>query len=173
MSYKTMTTGEARKEIKSIGEAAGKLHTRIQAAALFVIYHAHMHGDVTLAIELCKATTKGMKYEALRVWLGKFGPMTPDKESVLRYAKGKKLEGEALEARMIEAAAELWDAAPTEKNAEEFTLAAGVHALVSKLAKATEQGDYVPTDGDKELIAALSHYAAVNPKPAKKVPVKA
>lgn len=158
---------DCRKEIKSIGQSVEKLSARIQVAALFVINHAHVHGDISLAVDLCKAVGKGMKHEALRVYMGKFGPMNPDKEGVLKYAKGKKLEGDALKVRMEEAAKEDWHAAPTEKNAEEFTLAGGVHALLGKLNKSIEQGEYQPTDADKELIAALSGYATANPKPAK------
>lgn len=165
MNYATATTGQVRKEIKAINETRTKLVDRIQAAALACIYHAHMHGDVTLAIELAKATGNGMKHEALRLYLSEFGPMVPDKEGVLKYSKSKKVEGDELDAKMREASAVQWHAKPTEKNAEDFSFASLLHALLRKVDNAE---GYVPTDDEKAVIEQLRSGAAKIPAPAKK-----
>src|SRR5690606_26587111 len=72
-----------RKSIKAINTARTKLVDTIQQTAIAVINHAHVHGDVTLASDLCLAVGNGMKHEALRLYLSEFGPMAPndDKET--------------------------------------------------------------------------------------------
>lgn len=158
-----------RKNIKAIGNARTKLVDMIQLCALSVIQHAHVHGDVTLASDLCLAVGNGMKHEALRVYLSKYGPMMPndDKEAKaaapMKYSKGKRLEGEALDAAMVRAATEMWYSAPTEKSAEEFSFAADLHRLLAKLEKAAQSG-YTPTAEEQAVIEA----ARKVPKPAKK-----
>lgn len=162
-------TTAIRRSIKTIGTARTKLVDMIQLCALACIKHSHVHGDVTLASELCIAVGNGMKHEALRVYLSKFGPMEPnDKKETkakapMKYSKGKRLEGEALEAKMVEAAAERWYSMPTEKSAEEFIFAMGLHRLLAQLERAVESG-YVPSDEEQAVIAAARNV----PKPAKK-----
>ena len=163
-----MTAAQTRAEIKRINEARGKLVDRIQAAAVAAMYHSHVHREVSLAVELCKAVGAGMKHEALRVWFNKFGPCTLDKEGILKFAKSKALEGDALDERMKAAAAEEWHVAPTERKAEEFSLAAGVHALLRKLNKAMEEDGFIPSDEERELIRVMQRV----PAPVKKPKVK-
>jgi hypothetical protein len=158
-----------RKNIKAIGTARTKLVDSIQATALATIQHAHVHGDVTLASDLCLAVGNGMKHEALRLYLSEFGPMVPndDKETKgaapMKHAKSKRVEGEALEAAMERAAAKPWYDFKTEKPAEDFSFAADLHKLLGRLEKATEQG-YEPTAEEQAVINA----ARAVPKPAKK-----
>jgi hypothetical protein len=158
-----------RRSIRNIGTARTKLVDLIQQCALAVIQHAHVHGDVTLASDLCLAVGNGMKHEALRVYLSKFGPMEPnaDKETKgtapMKYSKGKRLSDEALADQMVKAAAEMWYAAPTEKSAEEFSFALGLHKLLDQLEKALASG-YAPSDEEQAVIAAARNV----PKPAKK-----
>lgn len=159
-----------RKSIKSINATRTKLVDIIQTTAIAVINHAHIHGDVTLASDLCLAVGNGMKHEALRLYLSEFGPMMPndDKETKasapMKFAKSKRLEGEALADMLEKAAAKMWHDFKTEKPAEEFSFAADLHKLLARLEKATEQG-YVPSDEEQAVINA----ARAVPKPAKKV----
>lgn len=168
MSFE-MKADKLRTEIKSIDKARGTLTQRIQVAALACLYHAYLHNEVSLAVELVKAVGAGMKQEALRVWFEKHGPITLNKEDVLKFSRAKQKEGEARDDAMTAASLELWHAADTETKAEAFTLAAGAHTLLNKLNKQIEQGNYTPTDSDKEFIKALESYAVANPKPAKVV----
>lgn len=158
-----------RKAIKSINQNRTKLVDTIQQTALAVIQHAHVHGDVTLASDLCLAVGNGMKHEALRLYLSEFGPMAPndDKETKtaapMKFAKSKRVEGEALEDLMERAAAKMWHDFKTEKPAEEFSFAADLHKLLARLEKATEQG-YEPSEEERAVIEAAHKV----PKPAKK-----
>lgn len=158
-----------RKNIKAINSTRTKLVDQIQQAALACINHAHIHGDVTLASDLCLAVGNGMKHEALRLYLSEFGPMAPndDKESKatapMKYAKSKRLEGEELADMLERAAAKMWHDFKTEKPAEEFSFAADLHKLLGRLEKAVESG-YVPTEAEAAVISA----AAGVPKPAKR-----
>lgn len=165
-------TGSAdiKRAIKSINTARTKLVDQIQVAAIAVINHAHIHGDVTLASDLCLAVGNGMKHEALRLYLSEFGPMAPndDKETKaaapMKFAKAKRVEGEALADMLERAAAKAWWDFKTEKPAEDFSFAADLHKLLGRLEKATEQG-YTPTAEEQAVINA----ARAVPKPAKKV----
>lgn len=162
-------TANIRKSIKAIGAARTKLVEAIQSAALSVIKHAHLHGDVTLASDLCVAVGNGMKHEALRLYLSEFGPMAPndDKEtkgtSPMKFAKAKRLEGEALDERMAAAAEKAWFDFRTEKPAEEFSFAADLHKLLARLSKATDNG-YTPSEEEQAVIEAAMRV----PKPAKR-----
>lgn len=161
-----------RKSIKAIGSARAKLVDTIQATAMATIQHAHVHGDVTLASDLCLAVGNGMKHEALRLYLSEFGPMLPndDKETKgvapMKYAKSKRVEGADLEAMMVRAAAKPWFDFKTEKPAEEFSFAADLHKLLGRLTKAVE-GGYTPSEEERAVIEAAHRV----PKPAKKVAV--
>lgn len=163
-----------RKSIKSINTKRASLAALIQTTAIAVINHAHVHGDVTLASDLCLAVGNGMKHEALRLYLSDFGPMVPnaDKEtkgaSPMKYAKAKRLEGEALAAVLEKAAATDWFKAKTEKPAEEFSFAADLHKLLGRLEKAAEQG-YEPTAEEQAVINAARNV----PKPKKAPKVEA
>jgi hypothetical protein len=158
-----------RRSIRSINTARTKLVDAIQMCSLAVIQHAHVHGDVTLASDLCLAVGNGMKHEALRLYLAEFGPMVPndDKEAKaaapMKYSKAKRLEGEDLADMMARAAAKQWHDFKTEKPAEEFSFAADLHRLLAKLEKASQSG-YTPTAEEQAVIEA----ARKVPKPAKK-----
>lgn len=154
MSYKNIKVADLRKEIKSIEGARAKLVDRIQQAALACVWHAHKHGDVTLAIELCVSVGKGMKHESLRLWMEKFGPMVAKKESILSYSKGKVLEGADLDTVMAAAEAMQWHEFETEKKAEAFSFDALVAAMLRKLDNAVKEG-YEVSDEDAKIIAAL------------------
>lgn len=155
-------------EIKSIDTARQKLSDRIQAAAVVCAYHAHIHGDVTLAVSLCQAVGAGMKHEALRIWFAKYAPVNPNKETVLSYSKGKRLEaGAELDALMDKAKAEDWHKAQTEKPAEEWTLGGDLHKLLAKLGKAVENGYEPQTVEEQAAIAALFDLGKKVPKPVK------
>lgn len=164
-------TGSAdiKRAIKSINTARTKLVDQIQQAAIAVINHAHIHGDVTLASDLCLAVGNGMKHEALRLYLSEFGPMAPndDKETKasapMKFAKSKRVEGDDLADMLERAAAKAWFDFKTEKPAEAFSFAADLHKLLGRLEKATEQG-YEPTAEEQAVINA----ARAVPKPAKK-----
>ena len=158
-----------RKSIKAINTARTKLVDTIQQTAIAVINHAHVHGDVTLASDLCIAVGNGMKHEALRLYLSEFGPMAPndDKETKaaapMKYAKSKRLEGEELADMLERAAAKMWHIRKTEKPAEEFSFALDLHKLLGRLEKAVE-GGYVPSDEERAVIEAAHRV----PKPAKR-----
>lgn len=168
MTFST-DAAQIRKSIKSINTARTKLVDMIQSAALGVIYHSHKHGDVTLASDLCNAVGKGMKHEALRLYLSQFGAMNPnndkDKKATapMVYAKSKRVGDDELEAHMVKAAAHFWYDYKTEKPAEEFSFAADLHRLLAKLEKAVDNG-YTPSSEEQAVIAA----ARAVPKPAKK-----
>ena len=160
-----------RRSIRNIGTARTKLVDMIQQCALSVIQHAHVHGDVTLASDLCLAVGNGMKHQALRAYMSKFGPMEPNanKETKgtkpMKYSKGRRLGGEELVGRMAKAAAEMWYAAPTrtKKSAGEFSFAMGLHKLLTRLEKAAT-GGYTPSEEEQAVIAAARNV----PKPANK-----
>lgn len=157
-----------RKAIKGINTSRTKLVDTIQQTALAVINHAHIHGDVTLASDLCLAVGNGMKHEALRLYLSEFGPMLPndDKETKgsapMKFAKSKRVEGDDLSAMMERAAEKMWHDFKTEKAAEAFSFAADLHKLLGRLEKATQDG-YVPTEEEQTVINA----ARAVPKPVK------
>ena len=163
MNY-NVTTGNVRKSIKEIEGARQKLVDKIQATALQCIWHAHTHGDVTLCIELAKAVGNGMKHESLRLYFNKYAPVTVDPQSILKYSKGKRVEGDALDALMVNAAAEMWHESDTEKKAEDFELGALMASMLRKISKAAESG-YEPTPEEAEVIAMLT--AASNKVPPK------
>ena len=158
-----------RRTIKTINGNRQKLVDMIQSAALGVIYHSHMHGDVTLASDLCIAVGNGMKHEALKLYLAEFGAMNPnadkDKKAAapMVYAKSKRLSGEALEDMIARAECVLWHSYKTEKPAEDFSFAAGLHILLGKLEKAIENG-YTLTEEEQAVLNA----ARAVPKPVKK-----
>ena len=158
-----------RKSIKAINTARTKLVDTIQQTAIAVINHAHVHGDVTLASDLCLAVGNGMKHEALRLYLSEFGPMAPndDKETKaampMKYAKSKRLGGEELADMLERAAAKMWHDFKTEKPAEEFSFAADLHKLLGRLEKAVE-GGYTPSDEERAVIEAAHKV----PKPSAK-----
>lgn len=158
-----------RSNIKAINGARTKLVDMIQLCALSIVNHAHVHGDVTLASDLCLAVGSGMKHEALRLYLSEFGPMLPndDKDTKgtapMKYSKAKRLEGEALEEMMARAATKPWYDFKTEKPAEEFSFAADLYKLLARLDKASSTG-YTPTAEEQAVIAAARNV----PKPAKK-----
>ncbi|QVR48684.1 hypothetical protein [Stenotrophomonas phage BUCT609] len=167
MSYKNIKVADLRKEIKSIEGARAKLVDRIQQAALACVYHAHKHGDVTLAIELCVSVGKGMKHESLRLWMEKFGPMVAKKESILSYSKGKVLEGVDLDSMMAAAEAMQWHEFETEKKAEAFSLDSLVASLLRKLDNAVKEG-YEVNEEDAKIIAALRERKPSDAKAATK-----
>lgn len=160
---------DIKRAIKTINTNRTKLVDMIQRAAVSVINHAHVHGDVTLASDLCLAVGNGMKHEALRLYLSEFGPMLPndDKETKatapMKYAKSKRLEGEELADMLERAAAKMWHDFKTEKPAEEFSFAADLHKLLGRLEKAVE-GGYTPSDEERAVIEAAHKV----PKPAAK-----
>lgn len=162
-----------KKNIKSIGAARAKLTDSIQQAALAVILHAHKHGDVTLASDLCIAVGNGMKHEALRLYLATFGPMNPNpdkdtaKTAPMIYSKVKRVEeAEDLDERMTAAADVRWYAAQTEKNAADWSLAGDIHKMLAKLSKLSESGVELTTE--EQAAAALIRQAGEKlPKPVK------
>lgn len=162
-------TATIRRNIRSINTARTKLVDTIQNTAIAVINHAHVHGDWTLAASLCVAVGKGMKHEALRLYLTEFGPLSlnTDKatkaEQPLKYAKSKVLKGEALAAMLEKAALKKWYDYKTEKPAEQFSFAADLHRLMGRLQKAIAEG-YSPSNAELEVIAA----ANLVPKPVSK-----
>lgn len=161
-----------QKNIKSIGDARVKLVDKIQQAALACILHSHTYGGVDLPNQLCVAVGAGMKHEALRKWMESFGPCSAnaDKEqkatAPMKYAKSKRLEGEALDAMMAAAAAKPWHDYKTEKPAEEFSFAADLHKLLGRLEKAVNEQGYVPTAEEQVVINA----SRAVPKPVKAKP---
>lgn len=159
-----------RKNIKAINTARTKLVDNIQRAALSVIYHAHMHGDVTLASSLCSAVGNGMKHEALRLYLSEFGPMNPNadketkREEPMRYAKSKRVEGDALVELMERAAEKQWHDFKTEKPAEAYVFAAELHRMLAKAQKAVDSGEFVPSEEERAVMEAMNRV----PKPTRK-----
>lgn len=138
-------------QIKSINTNRAKLVDSIQKCALSVANHAHLHGDVTLINSLAQAVGNGMKATALKLWLLDYAPVTwSSEEKSFAYSKGKRLDGEQLEANMTAAAGKFWYDYKTEKAVEEFTdVVKGVEALLRKLAKAPAK------EGQEKLVADL------------------
>jgi hypothetical protein len=161
---------EIKRAIKSINTTRTKLVEQIQHAAVSVANHAHIHGDITLSNDLCLAVGNGMKREALRLWLSEFGPMNANDDAqtkatqAMKYAKSKRVEGEALADILVAAVAKPWYDFKTEKPAEAFSFAFGLHQLLGKLEKAVESG-YVPSEEEQAVINA----ARSVPKPTKKI----
>lgn len=164
---------EIRKSIKTISDSRTKLVDRIQIAALSVIQHAHVHGDITLANALCVAVGDGMKQQALRLYLSEFGPMNPnvDKETnkgaPLTYAKGKRVDAEVLASHMEAAAEVMWYAYKTETDATEFSLARDLNALLGRVKKAVDSGVTFSED-ERKVIDALYQAGVVLPAPKRK-----
>lgn len=163
-----------KRTIKSIGTKRAALVELVQGIAVAVVYHAHKHGDITLANDLCHAVGAGMKHEALRVYLSEFGPMNPNAakdtraESPMVYAKGKRLEGEALDALMVKAAATEWHSFKTEKPAEEFNLSTAFASFMGQLERKVKDGTFVANDeAERNFLNELRGVAAKYPKPVK------
>ena len=137
--------------IKAINTNRAKLVDSIQKCALSVANHAHLHGDVTLINSLAQAVGNGMKATALKLWLLDYAPVTWNaEEKAFAYSKGKRVEGEQLEATMTAAAGKFWYDYKTEKAVEEFTdVYKGIEALLRKLSKAPAK------EGQEKLVADL------------------
>ena len=142
--------------IRSINSSRQRLVDNIQSCALSVANHAHLHGDITLLNDLQKAVGNGMKATALKLWLLDYAPVSWDSEAkAFAFSKGKRAEGEALEATLVEAAAKPWYDYQTEKKVEEFTdVYAGIAALLRKLEKKPAK------EGQEEAVKALKSLAA-------------
>ena len=161
-----------KRTIKSIGTKRVALVEMVQGAALAVIFHAHKHGDITLANDLCNAVGAGMKHEALRVYLSEFGPMNPNSDretkgdSPMTFAKGKRLEGEALEAMMTKAALTEWHSFKTEKSAELFNPLFAFASLMGQIDRHIKDGSYIAADeNERNFLNELRGLSAKYPKP--------
>lgn len=170
-----MDRGQAIKQIKSVATKRIALVALVQQLAVTAIYHAQKHGDIDMANALCTAVGGGMKHEALKLYLSEFGPFNPDgKDKALKYAKSKRVtvvDGVAddveVQAKVDAAVAVEWHSYKTEKPAEEWTFAQGLHALLNKLKKATDDGLEL-SEAEQKLVAEIKHAAATTiPKPVK------
>ncbi|UFI08392.1 hypothetical protein [Stenotrophomonas phage vB_SmaS_P15] len=160
--------------IKKIDKQRQSLHDLIQATGMGALWQALKHKNINTANMLVQAVGKGMKQQALVLWLCEFGPMNPAGEkqqkdgTFVLFDKTKMPadEGEMNE-RLLKAAAKEWSAENTEKNAATFYLANGIHALISQFEKA-EQGkgtkQYVANEHDAEVIKQLRAIAERMPK---------
>lgn len=178
MSSYITDRGVALRRIKAINTARTKLADDIQTLALTAIFHAHTHGDFDLANALTVAVGNGMKHEALRLYLCEFGPLNPNANKAtkgakpLLYAKSKRLEdAEAIADVIAKASLKKWWDRATERPAEDFSFAAGLHSLLNKLKKAQENG-YEPTAEERAGIDALYTAAQNIPKPVRKAAEK-
>lgn len=164
---------EIKRSIKAIADTRTKLVDRIQIAALSVIRHAHVHGDITLANSLCTAVGAGMKQQALRLYLSEFGPVSPntDKEtakgSPLVYAKSKRVDEVGLDSHMESAAAKMWHDFKTETDAAEWSLARDINALLSRIKRAVSDG-VTMSDEEKHAVETLYQIGAKLPVPQRK-----
>ena len=151
--------------IKRINGARQKLIDDIQAAALAVTLHAHMHGDVSLINQLYAAVSNGMKQTALGLWLMDYAPVTlteGDEAVVVRfkYSKGRSLRDNQteLELNMARAAGKMWHDYKTDKGEEQML---NVHAAVAALLRKIEKGNVRPEDaGLVEKLRTLNDEAA-------------
>lgn len=163
-----------KRNIKTIGANRAKLVDLVQGCALAVILHAHKHGDITLANDLCVAVGAGMKHESLRVFLAEFGPMNPNSDkdtkgdSPMVFAKSKRLEGEALDAMMARAVVTEWHSFKTEKPAELFNPFIAFASFMAQMDRKIKDGSFVAADEtERNMINDLRSLSAKYPKPAK------
>lgn len=166
MSYKNLTSAKIKANIKSIDGARQKLVDSIQQTALAVAYHAHVHGDITLAIELARAVGNGMKHEALRLWMEAFAPVDAVDEGVFTFNKEKRVSDEELEALMLSAEGKNWYDYKTEKPADQFSLGALLAALNRKVEKAQTKGVEM-SEAEQDAARVLRELQAKVPAPAK------
>lgn len=168
-----MNARQIEQKIQTIATNRTKLVDLIQATALAVVLHAHQHGDITLANKLCAAVGAGMKSQALRVWLGEFGPMKANakgEEQAMQYDKAKRKEGDELSDLMSAAALKAWYDYNTEKAAEEFSLGAALHALLAKVSK-VDAAKF--SKEEQDAIASLHTMGTKLPKPTRKATIGA
>ena len=76
--------------ITSIKTRGTRLDSDIQNAALAVINHVELHGDVTLVNTLIAAMPKGSRINALLAWLENFGKVRWNKKKKCMVYDGKK-----------------------------------------------------------------------------------
>lgn len=148
--------------IKKIGADRKKLSDLIQETAVAVVFHSHTTGDYTLGNDLCRAVGNGMKHEALRLWLIKYGPLQlPNKEQkaegrILSWAAAKRVTNpEQLAAVIEKARAEPWYATPTETKAEVWAFEGDFAKLMRKLEKSISDGSIELTDKNRSLVESL------------------
>ncbi|WKC56441.1 hypothetical protein [Stenotrophomonas phage c9-N] len=169
--------------IKKIDKQRQSLHDLIQATGMGSLWQALKHKNINTANMLVQAVGKGMKQQALVLWLCEFGPMNPAGEkqqkdgTFVLFDKTKMPADEAeFNARLTAAAAKEWSAENTEKNAASFYLANGIHALIAQFDKAAQgkgNKQYVANDMDAEVIQQLRDIAAKMPKKDLKEEAKA
>lgn len=135
-----------RHAIAGITAMGAKLDAVIQDAALSVIYHIELHGDVTLACELYNGMPKGSRKLALAEWMLAFGKVdanTDDKTKKALPFLFSKDKATKLDAAM----AKPWfDFKPEPTVDMAFDFQRMLLALVSKADKAA--------GSDKEVIGA-------------------
>lgn len=129
------------KAIASIANRGKKLDSDIQLAALSVINHIDMHGDVTLANRLFDALPKGARRLALAEWFLAFGKLAANTDKATAktgvhflYAKDKKTD-------LVGATETPWYEMKKEADViSAFDVQAELARLLAKIKKAQKDG---------------------------------
>lgn len=143
---KFVGTASIRHVIAAITAAGAKLDAVIQDAALSVIYHIEVHGDVTLACELYNGMPKGSRKLALAEWMLAFGKVEANTDDKTKKAL-PFVHSKAKTTNMRGAAEKPWfDFKPEPTVDQAFDFQKLLMGLLSKADKAAQ--------GDKEIVGA-------------------
>jgi transcriptional/translational regulatory protein YebC/TACO1 len=159
-----MNKQELLKRIGAIGKAAKVLTANVQEVAVACVWHAALHGDVTLADQLVDAIGKGMRRASLRAWFEMNGcmilPRGKDKFAFDKERAAKlKEEGEKEVCERLMALP--WeDAKPEEKVVSVLDVEVAFDKFMARLGKEmTAEGLTVQ---NKDLYEVLTRAAAVH-----------
>lgn len=144
------------KELASIKAAGAKLDSRIQHAAVAVLYHFDKNHDNGLVNRLYKALPEGSRKTAMTSWLLTHCAVSANKDKATKqeqpfvYDRNKKTDPEA-------GAADTWYShKPDKAPAEVFDLQKAVRALLAKAGKAESI-----KGGDADTLKALAAAAGI------------
>jgi len=97
-------TSEIGKALESIKNRSAKLDASMVQAALSILHHVELHGDITLANRMLASLGKGLRVNALAAWFCAFGKLKANedkaskKASPLVYAGDKTTDMESAQA---------------------------------------------------------------------------
>lgn len=79
-------TAEIGKALESIKNRSAKLDASMVQAALSILHHVELHGDITLANRMLSSLGKGQRVNALAAWFCAFGKLKANEDKASKKA---------------------------------------------------------------------------------------
>ena len=156
-SFKILSREDAVARIARIGKRGVQLNDDIQAIAVTAIGYANVHGDVTIAQDICTTlqTNGGVRFNSFVKYLEVYGNLAWDKDTK-NFVYHKNSNAVCDPVALIEQlhATRWFDAIKQEKPASVYDVEDMVRKMINKLNKAAKQDNV--TIHNEHLIEQLA-----------------